>query len=265
MQTIKAFNYPIKIRAQLVIDPPTILQEERFVYSRPITVFQGVQNNIKIWFLNTDQKPVDISNISVTFNLFTPATQYQWLSKPVNDYDSANGVAIINLLSSDLAPLALGFYEVGMTATSLIDSSVTPVYLNDNYQGRLSLNLEPGPVSALTPPIPVTFTDTSHVGVVSDNIDLTVRPSGNNNLTFGANLILPYTGNIVAQASMVTNPVNADFGNVVIENYSNVSGPIMFNVPGTFAVMRFLLSALDPNGNGNVVANNYITSSSVRY
>lgn len=267
MQTIKIFRFPIKIWPLIVLDPgSSFITEWHNVYSRPITLFKGVDNPIKLWNLNTDQKPINISNISLTCNLFTPGTQYQWISKSVTNVDSANGVAQVTFVSSDLAGLELGKYEIGMTATDINFGNATPVYLNDNYQGRLTVNLELGSVSALTDPIPVTFTDTPRVGVVSNYIDLTVRPSGNNNLTFGANLIVPYTGNIVAQGAMITNPVNGDFGNILLENYDNFSGLTMFNVPGTYATIRFLIDELDPNGTyGNINANNYITSAAIRY
>lgn len=267
MQTVEVYTYPIKLWPVLITDDAILsCKEYRIVYSRPITIFKGVQNKIKLWCLNTDQKPINISNVSLTCNLFTPGTQYEWVSKTVANIDNANGVAQVAFLDSDLAALNLGTYELGMTATDTNTGDITPVYLNDNYQGRLPFLLEMGPVSALTNPIPVVFTDTPSVGVVSNYIDMTNRPAGNNISTFTANLVVPYTGNILAQGAIVTNPVNIDFGNIIVENYSNVSGQVMFNVPGTITSLRFILDSIDPNGRyGNAIPSDYITSACIRY
>lgn len=270
MQTVLAYNYPIKILAQIVDDYINQLgydTEWRQVYSREITAFQGVNNPVKITFLNTDQKTANIANLTISVNLFTPETQYQWLSKTANVANASTGIAWVTFTSSDLQPLEYGMYEIGMTATDVNSGQVTPVYLNDNYQGRLTFNLLPGPVSTQTPPVGITFTDVPLSGVVSNYIDLTVRPQGDSTLTFFANLIVPYTGNIIAQGAMITNPVYpSDFANIVVENYSNFSGNTMLNVLGTYSTMVFLVDQLDPGGQwGNINANNYITSSMVRY
>lgn len=264
MEFIRAYPYPAKIVAQLDYEPSWFTGEWRRMYSRPITVFYGVDNPIRITFLNADQKAANLTNITANVNVFSPGTQYQWITKPVTIANATAGQANITFTSSDLAPLELGFYEIGMTA-NYGNSNATPVFLNDNYLGRITMDLQLGPVSSELDPIPVSFTDTSGIGVVSDQIDLTVRPTGDTTATFCANLVQPYTGNIIAQGTMVTNPTNNDFGNIIVENYSNVSGNVMFNVLGSYATIRFIVDAIDPWGNSNVIVSDYIDCGKIRY
>jgi hypothetical protein len=265
MQQIRAYQFPFRMIAQLDADPSGFYGEFRQMYSRQITTFKGVDNPVRINFLNTDQKFANIATITANVNVFTPGTQYQWFSKPVVVGNASIGSANVTFLSSDLAGLELGFYEIGMTATDTTSNITTPVFLNDNYQGRLPMELQLGPVSAETDPISLTFTDVSNVGVVSNQVNLTIRPAGNNTATFFANLAQPYTGNIIAQGTLVTNPVNSDFGNITVQPYANISGPVMFNVLGTYAVMRFIIDTLDPAGNSNIIVSNFVGNATIRY
>ena len=166
------------------------------------------------------------------------------------------------LLASQLAPLDFGFYQIGLVATDM-GGNAFPIYINDHYGSRLTATLMKGPVFAYADPINVVWTDQSLLGVCSDAINLTGRPLSSTTATLMANLVA-YTGNIVAQGSLVSFPTNTDWANISSVYYSNVSGPVFQNVLGSYAWCRFLLPDADPMGTGNVNVNNYITGGNIR-
>ena len=262
MQTIKAYVGENIILAYMVGYGNVGQNEATIMYSNPIKLYTGVENPIKLRCLNSDQQAIDVSNVSIQVGLFEPETGNQLISLTTGNYDSANGLVITTFTASTLANLPVGFYELACTASDN-SGNVWPLYIDDQQGSRLQAQLLIGPVFAYNNPTPVTFIDLSGVGVVSNQIDLTTRPMGSTTATLAANLIA-YTGNIVAQGSLVSAPTNLDWANISYVSYANISGPIMQSVSGSFATLRFLLDTADPTGNGNVAANSFITSGNIR-
>jgi hypothetical protein len=274
MQTVKAYfeGKQTKILAYIVgiSDASSGIgivgyNEVRTVYSTPITLYTGVLNPIKIQCLNSDQKRIDVSNIAIQCGLFQPNTQNELITANAVSIDSANGVVEIIFTPSELAPLDIGFFEIALTATDA-NLNAYPIYINDNFGSRLTTTLAKGPVLAYPDPAPLTFLDIVDVGVTSNPVDLTKRPMNSTLATLCANLVL-YTGNIVAQGTMVSIPLPTDWANVSATFYSNVAGLVFQNVEGSFAQIRFVLDSLDPSGNGWLSQSNvatYISGGNIR-
>ena len=235
------------------------------VYSTPITLYSGVNNPIKISCLNSDQKPINVSNINIQVGLFQPGTQNELITANAAGVDSANGVVEIIFTPSQLAPLDFGLYEIGMAATDA-NLNAWPIYINDFFGSRLSTRLSKGPVLAYSNPTPVVFVDQVDVGVVSNQINLTNRPMGSTTATLCANIVA-YSGNIVAQGTMLSVPLPNDWGNISSTYYANASGLYFQSVVGSFAWIRFVLDSIDPNGSGNLSPSNvamYISGGNIR-
>jgi hypothetical protein len=264
MQTVKAYfeNKNIRIRAQVVGFDSTAPTLETFMYSNPLSIYSGVNNPIKIQCLNSDQKRINVSNVSIQCGLFEPNTENELLTITALPVDTANGVVEIIMTPADLAPLQFGDYEIAVTAVDN-GGNVYPIYINDFFGSRLKTHLRKGPVLAYADATPITFVDEGGVGVVSGAVDLTVRPINSTVATLCCNL-QAYTGNILAQVSMTTTPTPTDWGNVSIASYSNVSGFIMQSVIGQFAKLRFILPEADPTQSGNVTANSFVTNANIR-
>ena len=225
------------------------------MYSRPVKMYSGLNNPIKILCFNQDQKLVDISNTAIQFNVFYPGAQDLIISKAASVANSnvSLGLSQVTLGSTDLAGLTHGFYEIGITGTDQF-GNVTTLYIDDNYGSRLGLELLPGPVSADVDPIQLTFLSTSQpqygniAGIKSQNVNLTNTPRGNTNYTIQANLV-QYTGDFITQATVVSEPTwPSDFGNIAVSSYANYTGPIMETVSGTFAWLTVFLDGTGSNG-----------------
>jgi hypothetical protein len=274
MQLIRTYfeNLEPKIRAQIVGFSSANAgigligyNEDRIVYSTPLTLYSGVNNPVKIVCLNSDQKSINVEAVSIQVGLFVPNTQNELLTANATNIDSANGVVQVTFTPSQLAPLDFGFYEVALTATDG-NLNVFPIYIDDNYGSRLTTTLMKGPVLAYPNPYPVVFSDVTDVGVVSDPINLTGRPMNSTVATLCANIV-SYTGNIVAQGTTVTIPTLHDWGNVSATYYANAAGLYFQSVTGSFAWIRFILDSIDPTGTGNLSPSNvaaFISGGNIR-
>ena len=60
MITVKAYIYPNTAEVQ-VFDPSIFTTRNRIMYSRPIKVYQGIDNPIQVIVRNQDQKSVDLT------------------------------------------------------------------------------------------------------------------------------------------------------------------------------------------------------------
>jgi len=226
------------------------------MYSIPVSLYSGVNNPVQIFCLNSDQKKIDVSNLSVQMSLFQPNTQNELITVSTSSIDAANGRVIGYFTPSDLSGLEFGMYEIAVTATD--GSNVWPVYVDDTYGTRLKTTIQKGPVMAYVDPVSVNFTDVPGVGVVSGQIDLTNRPIHSTLATLQIALN-DYTGNVISQATTVSSPSLNDWANVGITSFTSFTGNTFINVPGSFSGIRFIVDGIDPNEWGNVADAN-ITS-----
>lgn len=274
MQTIKAYfeGKETKILAYIVglsdITNNGVIScnEVRTVYSIPVVLYSGVNNPIKIQCLNSDQKRINVTNVAIQCGLFEPNTQNELITANAASIDSANGIVEIMFTPSQLSPLDFGSYEIALTGTDTANLITYPIYINDNFGSRLTTTLAKGPVFAYPDPTPVTFLDIVDIGVVSNAIDLTQRPMNSTLATLCANIV-SYTGNIIAQGTMVSIPLPNDWGNVSSTYYANAAGLVFQSVSGSFAQIRFILDSIDPSGTGNLSPSNiaaYISGGNIR-
>jgi len=92
------------------------------MYQKDIQVVKGVTNTIKFTVKNQDQKPLDISGETLTFNLVNKETGALHLQKACTTLDDGStsatkGVATLTLSESDTATLVSKFYKFSVTRT----------------------------------------------------------------------------------------------------------------------------------------------------
>lgn len=138
MNTIQSYLYDNKLVVQLPTDE-TIKTRDRNVYTRAITVYQGVDNILKLQVQNQDQKPRDITNYTLVFQIiddFVLANSnvvFQTTSVVANAAAGTARVLIdqanVNLLDRDMYK-----YSVSATYTDPDFGNVTvPTYVDDNW------------------------------------------------------------------------------------------------------------------------------------
>lgn len=142
MITVKAYLYPNTAEVQ-VFDPAIFTTRNRQVYSRPIKVYQGVDNPIQVVVKNQDQKAVDLTGSTVTASIQDPTNRVTIKSYAVTFVDITKGLGTFTFDANTINSLENRFYKVAFS-TTVIDTDVTsPVYIDDNYGVPLDLEVLP--------------------------------------------------------------------------------------------------------------------------
>ena len=155
MQTIKAYLYPNTVEVQ-VFDPTIFTTRNRVVYSRPIKVYQGIDNPVQIIIRNQDQKPVDLTGSAVQVDIQDPTNQLSIANFAVDfnstgsDITKGLGTVILDQLTID--QLEQRFYKLTVKQINTGTNRATPVYTDDNYGAPIDLEVLPAYYSTTAPP-----------------------------------------------------------------------------------------------------------------
>ena len=147
MITVKAYIYPNTAEIQ-VFDPTIFTTRNRQVYSRPIKVYQGVDNPVQVIVRNQDQKSVNLTGSSVTASIQDPVNQVTVKSFPV--LFGANvggniqlGQGTFTFDANTINRLEQRFYKLAFSSTVTSTDVTRPVYIDDNYGVPLDLEVLP--------------------------------------------------------------------------------------------------------------------------
>ena len=144
MQTIKAYLYPNTLEVQ-ILDTSIYGARNRIVYSRPIKVYQGIDNPIQIIIRNQDQVSVNLTGYSVQVDIQDPTNQLTINSYAVVFTDITKGLGKIVIDKDTLDSLEQRFYK--LTFRRIADAEgenveESPLYIDDNYGVPLDVELE---------------------------------------------------------------------------------------------------------------------------
>lgn len=142
MITIKAFRYPNVIAVQ-IFDPTIFSNRNNTVYSRPIKVYQGIDNPIQIIIKNQDQKPVDMTGYAVSVQIQDPTNQVTINSYAVTFADITNGQGNLVLDQATINLLGNRFYKLTTKVTDIVTAEESPLYIDANYGVPIDLEILP--------------------------------------------------------------------------------------------------------------------------
>ena len=140
MITVKTYLYPNTAEVQ-VFDPTIFTTRNRQVYSRPIKVYQGVDNPIQVIVKNKDQKSVNLTGSTVTASIQDPTNQVTVKSYPVTWANIMLGQGSFVFDANTINSLENRFYKLTFSANTA--GNVKPVYIDDNYGVPLDLEILP--------------------------------------------------------------------------------------------------------------------------
>ena len=147
MITVKTYLYPNTAEVQ-VFDPTIFTTRNRQVYSRPIKVYQGIDNPIQVMVKNQDQKKVNLTGSTVTASIQDPVNQVTVKQYVVNF--SANvggniqlGQGTFTFDANTINGLEQRFYKLAFSTTVTSTGAARPAYIDDNYGVPLDLEVLP--------------------------------------------------------------------------------------------------------------------------
>lgn len=142
MQAIQTYLYSNKIVVQ-ILDTTIFKVRNRQVYSRPIKIYQGIDNPIQVVIKNQDQKAVNFTGYIMQADIQDPVNKVtaESIAVIMSNIALGQGSFIIN---SDIANnLENRFYKLTFKTIRVIDNAESPAYVDDNYGVPLDLEVLP--------------------------------------------------------------------------------------------------------------------------
>ena len=172
MQQINSYIYDNSVLAQYDVDPE-IMQRNRVVYTNTLQIYKGIDNILKIKVQNADQKPVNITGFTLTFNIvedyvFANATTV--LSTNVTIVNANAGLGSVTISSLNMVQLTADQYNYNVKINN--GTANIAAYVDDNYgaAGQIMVSSAAYPVAA-----PVAL----DLGTINDSTDSAIYDFGN--------------------------------------------------------------------------------------
>jgi len=172
MQQVNSYIYDNVIIAQYDIDP-SIDQRNRVVYTNTLQIYKGIDNILKIKVQNADQKPVNITGYTLTFNMiddYVYANANVVLSSNVTISNAARGLGTVTVSSLDMVQLEREQYTYNIKINT--GSANIASYVDDNYGAA-------GQVMVRSDAYPVAQPVSLDLGLVNDGVNSATFDFGN--------------------------------------------------------------------------------------
>ena len=137
---IQCYLYSNTVVVQ-ILDPSIFSPRNRVVYSRPITVYQGIDNPLQIVVKNQDQKAVDLTGYSLQIDIQDPLNKLTAYTFAVTFTDITKGQGTVILDKDTVNSLDQRIYKLTMRTISDDDLSEKPLYIDDNFGVPLDLQV----------------------------------------------------------------------------------------------------------------------------
>ena len=150
---IQAYLYSNIVEVQ-IWDPTIFSPRNRVVYSRPITVYQGIDNPLQVVIRNQEQKLVDITGYLVQLDIQDPLAQASVDSLAVTITDYAKGLGTVTIPREVVNVLEQRRYKITIKLINDTTNRERPLYVDDNFGASLDLEVLPGwyESTAVNPP-----------------------------------------------------------------------------------------------------------------
>jgi hypothetical protein len=146
---IQAYLYSNIVQVQ-IWDPAIFSPRNRVVYSRPITIYQGIDNPLQVVIKNQDQKSVNLTGYLVQLDIQDPVNQASVNSLAITITDYAKGLGAVTIPREVVNVLDQRIYKI---TVKLIDDNTNrerPLYVDDNYGASLDLEVLPAWYESVT-------------------------------------------------------------------------------------------------------------------
>ena len=142
---ITSYLYDQIIDVQVLDEDPLITTRYRSVYNRPIKIYQGIDNPLKIQIKNQDQKPVNMYGANVLIDIQDPVAGNTIVGNIAVTWANANvGIGTVTIDQTTVNSLDQRIYKAAMRRVDTITNLETPMFINDNFEVQLDLDVLPG-------------------------------------------------------------------------------------------------------------------------
>jgi hypothetical protein len=143
MQQIQSYLYPNIVVVQF-LDPTIFSPRNRPVYSRPIKVYQGIDNPLQVVVKNQDQKPVDVTGYLVQVDIQDPEAKGSMESLAVTITNVALGQGTVTIPRDVVNSLDQRLYKLTVKLINQGTNKERPLYTDANFGAAVDLEVLPG-------------------------------------------------------------------------------------------------------------------------
>ena len=110
------------------------------MYDKSIKLYQGIDNTVKFALKDNDRNAVDLTSLTVTFNIFDATTNESILARPLTVTNATKGLAQLNLPASAIDDVSGTFYNYSLyTTNASSEQQVVFTDLNEAAKGTLEI------------------------------------------------------------------------------------------------------------------------------
>ena len=237
MTTITSYLY--KQNLQVVTTDTGVGNTMSMFYTPNVKVYRGVNNDIRVNFVNRDQKKTSIADKTAKFIMIDKDTNMTLLEKPVTALDAVKGSAEITLSETDLLNLPAKYYTYSFTVVDG-EGNTQIGYSDDNYGAGGSLEVLDG----VYPAFKASTIEDFGAGDTGSVLYLTSYVNQNTALhSAQVYFSSAFTGTLVAQGSLkpsVNGVQDDDFVTLVTKTYTEQTANDFFSWNGVFSAIRFV-------------------------
>jgi hypothetical protein len=143
MQQIQSYLYPNIVMVQF-LDPTIFSPRNRPVYSRPIKVYQGIDNPLQVVVKNQDQKPVDVTGYLVQLDIQDPLSKGSVESLAVTITNVTLGQGTVTIPRDVVNSLDQRLYKITIKLINQGTNAERPLYTDANFGAAVDLEVLPG-------------------------------------------------------------------------------------------------------------------------
>jgi hypothetical protein len=140
---ILAYLYPNIVQVQFW-DPTIFSPRNRVVYSRPITIYQGIDNPLQVVVKNQDQKSVNLTGYLVQLDIQDPLSEGSVESLAVTVTDEVKGQGTVTIPKAVVNALDQRIYKLTIKLIDQATNAERPLYTDDNFGAPIDLQVLPG-------------------------------------------------------------------------------------------------------------------------
>jgi hypothetical protein len=184
MIVVKAYLYEPVAEVE-IFDTRIFSVRNHKVYSRPIKVYQGIDNPVQVIIRNQDQKAVNLAGYAVQADIQDPVNQVTVKSYAVTWSDQTRGLGSLVIDKFTLDQLEQRFYKLTFKTINSASLTEAPVYVDDSYQVPLDLEVLPAYYATALTAFPAPQTP---MYVDAQTINTPVPPGTNTTILDGGTL-----------------------------------------------------------------------------
>ena len=144
MYEIQSYLYDNIILVQILDQATFLPPRNRTVFSRPIKVYQGIDNPLQIVVRDQQQKATSLSGYTMQMDIQDPFEKGAVESLAVTIDNAATGKCSVTIPKATTVALKQRMYYATLKLINTSTNAERPLYMDDNFGAQLKIEVLPG-------------------------------------------------------------------------------------------------------------------------